>query len=111
MEHGVAFERVVEGTELTAADIADQRALIPFNAACRLIDRAVTLTGYRRLGLDLGLLGDHGSLGVVGELIAQAPTLGDALFDFVRHQHRNSRGARGVHAAQGDSIHLGLQHL
>lgn len=105
--HGVEFERVVEGTELTAATVADPDALISFRAACGIIDRAVALTGRPQLGLELGLLGDHGSLGVVGRLIAEAPTLGEALYDFVRNQHRNSRGAVVFLLPQGDSVHLG----
>ena len=44
------------------------------------------------MGLEIGKLIRTPALGLVGELMRNAPTLGEALIDFASYHHRNSRG-------------------
>ncbi|SHF75824.1 Helix-turn-helix domain-containing protein [Kaistia soli DSM 19436] len=104
---GLTLDLAAEGTGVDATQLADPNAIIPFRAACRLIQRSVLLTGCRDIGLQVGILHDFRSLGVVGQLIQHAPTLGEAMLDFVRNQHRNSRGAVVYLMPQGDAFNLG----
>ena len=105
--HGVALEAVIENAGIDAAVLADVDAMIPFATACRLLDRAAKLTGVGHIGLELGLRYDHMILGMVGALMANAPTMGDSFRDFVRIQYRNSRGAVVFLVRQDDHVHLG----
>ncbi|MBZ9936781.1 AraC family transcriptional regulator [Mesorhizobium sp. BR1-1-16] len=105
--YGVALDIAAEGTGVDPALLVDQNAIIPFRAACRLIQRAALLSGCRDIGLQIGMLHDFRSLGVVGQLMQHAPTLGDAILDFVRNQHRNSRGAVVYLMQLGDAFNLG----
>lgn len=92
-EFGVSLERAVQGLDIGVGAFDDADALISFAAAGQLLDRCAQLTDCAHFGLLVGSRHDHDALGIIGRLMANAPTLGDALFDFVAHQHRNSRGA------------------
>jgi len=105
--HGVPMDAVVEGSGIEAEVFSNRDSVAPFVAICRVMDRAAKLTGQRHIGLEIGLAQDHRALGTVGQLVAHAPTLGEAIHDFVRNQHRNSRGAVTFLMPQGDGFHLG----
>ncbi len=105
--HGVSMDAVVEGSGIEAEVFSNRDGVAPFVAICQVMERAVKLTGRRHLGLDIGLAQDHRALGTVGQFVAHAPTLGEAIRDFVRNQHRNSRGAVTFLMPQGDGFHLG----
>ncbi len=105
--YGITLDTAAAGTGIDPALLSNPDAAIPFRAATRLIQQAARLTGYRSIGLEIGMLNDHRALGIVGQLLQQAPTLGEALFDFVRNQHRNSRGAVVYLMPQGDAFNLG----
>ncbi len=105
--YGITLDMAVAGTGVDPAVLTNPDAAIPFGAAIKLLGQAARLTGSRSIGLEIGMLSDHRALGVVGQLIQQAPTLGDALFDFVRNQHRNSRGAVVYLMPLGDTFTLG----
>ncbi|WP_139282555.1 AraC family transcriptional regulator [Pseudoxanthobacter soli] len=73
-------------------------ALVPdarfaFSALVGLLERSAILARCPHLGLLVGARTDHGSLGIVGEMMACAPTLGDAFRDYVGVQIGYSRGA------------------
>jgi AraC-like DNA-binding protein len=105
--HGVSMDAVVEGSGIGADVFSNRDSVTPFVAICQVMDQAVKLTGQRHLGLEIGLAQDHRALGTVGQFVAHAPTLGEAIHDFVRNQHRNSRGAVTFLMPQGDGFHLG----
>ncbi len=103
----VTLDAAAAGTGIDPAMLGQAGGAIPFRAAVRLLRQSARLTGSPSIGLEIGLLNDHRTLGVVGQLIQQAPTLGEALFDFVRNQHRNSRGAVVYLMPQGEAFNLG----
>jgi AraC-like DNA-binding protein len=65
---------------------------IPFTAAAKLLQVGAMRTGCAHFGLLLGQRSDTRSLGVVGNLMRNAPTLGRALQDLVENLHRYVRG-------------------
>ena len=65
---------------------------IPFTAAGKLLQAGGVRTGCAHFGLLLGQRSDTRSLGLVGRLMRNAPTLGRALQDLVDNQHRYDRG-------------------
>lgn len=71
--------------------VADAR--FPYPSLVGLIERSAQLASCPHLGLLLGARNDHRALGVIGEMMACAPTLGDALRDYVGLQIGYSRGA------------------
>ena len=84
---------------------------IPFAAAGKLLQVGAMRTGCAHFGLLLGQRSDTRSLGLVGDLMRNAPTLGRALQDLVENLHRYVRGGvwylavrRGV-AFIGYAIH------
>ncbi len=71
----------------------DPENSMPFTAAGSFLQAAATRTGCAHFGLLVGQRGDTRSLGLVGQLMRNAPTLGRALQDLVDNQHRYVRGA------------------
>jgi AraC-like DNA-binding protein len=65
---------------------------IPFTAAGKLLQAGGVRTGCAHFGLLLGQRSDTRSLGLVGRLMRNAPTLGRALQDLVDNQYRFDRG-------------------
>lgn len=72
-------------------------AWLPYGMLVALLDRGAEATRQPEFGLRVGLANDHRCLGIVGELMAAAATLGQALRDYV-----------GVHAglSTGGSAYL-----
>src|SRR4051794_9102087 len=91
-EFNVDVEDVLSGTQIGNQDLVADR-FIPFSAALLLLERASVLTGCPHFGLLLGSRHDHTILGLIGQLMSHAPTLRQALLDFVGWQMGNSRGA------------------
>jgi hypothetical protein len=58
-------------------------------------------------GLLIGEQSTNGTLGLVGQLMAEAPTLAAALSDFVSHQHRHANGGVAYLLRYGDRAFLG----
>ena len=71
----------------------DPEASIPYAAMGRLLAVAAEQTQCPHFGLELGKKIDIASLGLVGQLMRNAPTLGAALLDLASHQHRNAHGS------------------
>jgi AraC-like DNA-binding protein len=65
---------------------------IPFTAAGKLLRTGAVRTGCAHFGLLLGQRSDTRSLGLVGSLMRNAPTLGRALHDLIDNQYRFDRG-------------------
>lgn len=91
-ERGVDPQALAADAGIALADLADREARIPFPAACRLLALGAERTGCAHFGLLVGGANGAASLGVVGQLVRQAPTWGRALLDLVENQHRYVRG-------------------
>lgn len=85
---------------------ADRR--VPFDQALGLLDRAARAAGRPDLGLLIGLANDHHCLDQVGLLMDCAPTLGEALYDYVRVHSGLSRAACAYLLPMGDCVLFGL---
>jgi AraC-like DNA-binding protein len=96
-----------EGTGLTASDLRADH-FIPFSLFTQLLDIAASTTGRPDISLLLGLRQAPESIGPIGRLMSYAPTLGDALTDFVSFQIANSRGAASYLHRMGDDFALGI---
>lgn len=80
---------------------------IPYKSMGHLLQVASSTARCPHLGLLLGGQIRTASLGLVGELIRHAPTLGVALEDFAAHQHHNSRGSVVYLQAERQQVSLG----
>jgi AraC-like DNA-binding protein len=97
----------VGGVSLTA--LSDPNALIPFSRFAALFEEARSLTGCPNIGLLLGTRGSYRMMGLMGQYMANAPTLGVAMTDVVSHQHRYSRGARPYVVTFGEDVVFGYR--
>lgn len=79
------------GLELSLLDDPENR--ISFHALGLLLDICASATGRPDFGLLVGTRGGLKSVGVVGQLMRNAPTLGQALFDICANQQRYISGA------------------
>jgi AraC-like DNA-binding protein len=71
----------------------DPENRIPFHALGSLLETCAMATGRADFGLLLGARGGTKSLGVIGQLMRNAPTLGRAIFDLCGNQQRYISGA------------------
>jgi AraC-like DNA-binding protein len=106
-ELGGSTEQVFAGSGLAASELRPDR-YISMSLFVELLQRAVTTTGRSDFALQLGLRQTPLSLGPVGKLMTLAPTLGEALSDFVSFQISNSRGAAVYLHRMGDDFALGI---
>lgn len=98
---------VFAGTGLAPADLQPSR-FISLALFVELLERAAIATARPDFALQLGLRQSPSSLGPVGRVMALAPTLGDALADFVGFQIGNSRGAAVYLHRMGDDFAFGI---
>ena len=106
-EMGGQPEEVFAGTGMAPAELRAD-GYIPLVLFVELLERAVTVTGRADFALQLGLRQTASSLGPVGRLMSLAPTLGEALSDFVSFQINNSRAAAVYLNRVGDDFAFGI---
>ncbi|PZQ79070.1 MAG: hypothetical protein DI549_21205 [Ancylobacter novellus] len=105
-EFGVSLDEAFAGSGIAPAELApDARFGYPTLAA--LLERSAVLARCPHLGLLVGARNDHRALGLIGEMMASAPTLGDAFRDYVDLQIGYSRGAVVYLQNAGDHILVG----
>ncbi|MFK8250096.1 AraC family transcriptional regulator [Ancylobacter terrae] len=92
---------------LALSDLADREGQIPFTAACRLMQAGSEHARCPHFGLLVGQRNASESLGIVGRLMRNAPTLGRALLDLAENQHRYVRGAAPYVIVRGDLVWTG----
>ncbi len=95
------------GSGLAPSDLRADH-FIPLSLFAQLLDRAASVTGRPDFALLLGLRQSRDSLGPVGLIMSFAPTLGEALADFVSFQIDNSRGGAAYLHRMGDDFALGF---
>jgi AraC-like DNA-binding protein len=78
---------------LSADALDNPEATIPYAAMGHLLELAADKTQCPHFGLLIGERIGTASLGLVGELMRNAPTLGVALQDLATHQHRDAHGS------------------
>ncbi len=66
--------------------------IIPYIAMGRVVELAANSAKCPQIGLLIGQQIRTAALGVLGQLMQNAPTLGVALQDFANHHHRNAHG-------------------
>jgi len=81
--------------------------LIAFATLGSLLRVCVARTGCQHFGLLVGGAARISSLGLVGLLVQQSPSVGAALRDLVRHLHLQDRGAVPTLSLHGGSAMLG----
>ncbi len=80
-KHGIEIE-----------DFADLDRPLPFANVVRLLDECARVTGEGAFGFKLGLRARIEHLGIIGELVRHAPTLGRAVRAHIENHHRVARG-------------------
>ncbi len=80
---------------------------IPYEGALRLLNEAAVRTHCPHIGLLLGRMWRVSDLGLLGELVRHAPTVGAALQEFVVHHHLNSEGTLAFVVDRGSAVDLG----
>ena len=103
---GVEPSEVFSGLQIAEADLVPGN-LVPYSEVVALLARAAEATGRQTFGLELGEGHDHLALGVLGQLMANAPTLGAALQDYVSMQMALSRAAASYLYRAGDTYVFG----
>lgn len=91
-----------------APDALQANDFIPVALFLQILDRAASVTGRQDVALLLGLRQSPDKLGPLGRLMSLAPTLGQALGDFVSLQIANSRGASVYLHRMGEEFAFGI---
>jgi AraC-like DNA-binding protein len=110
-EFGIDPESVLAAVRLEPAALEDPEGVIPYSAMGRLIEACAIRSGCHHFGLLVGQRAGTLSLGLIGDLMRHAPTLGVAFRDLVRHQHRHSHGSVVYLLDHGDSVLFGYAIL
>lgn len=84
---------VLAAAGLSGTALDDPEGTIPYAAMGLLAEAAAERTRCPHFGLEVGKQIRTTTLGLVGELMRNAPTLGAALLDYAAHQHRNAHGS------------------
>ncbi len=106
-ELGVDPRDACAGLSIAPDDLTPD-AMISFAEAMQLLANCERVTGLEHFGLMLGARRDHLSLGPIGQVMHVAPTLGDAIRDFIRVQVGFSRGATAYSYPIDGSVTLGF---
>ena len=106
-ELGFDAREAFSGLAIGPEDLEPDK-LIAFHECLMLLVNCARVSGLDHFGLTLGARFDHLSLGVVGRVMGCAPTLGDALGDYVRVQVGLSRGATAYLCPLDDCFALGF---
>ena len=91
-QHFVKPESVLTAAGLDLNALANPENTIPYAGMGLLLEVAAARTACPHFGLEIGERVHTATLGVVGELMRNAPTIGEAICDFSKHQHRNAHG-------------------
>ena len=89
---GVDPREVLASAGLSPHALDDPDGTIPYKAMGLLAKASCKRTGHPNFGLDIGREVRTATLGVLGELMRNSPTLRTALQDFALHQHRHAHG-------------------
>jgi AraC-like DNA-binding protein len=103
-ELGADPVEVFAGLSLRPADLVLGN-LVPYTEIYRLLARSAEITDCPHFGLLLGAKHDHRSFGILGEVMANMPSLGEALREYVSWQIGYSHaGAAYLYRAGKDFV-------
>ena len=108
-DHGVDPDLLASKAGVCPVALRDPDSLIPFPRFTALFEEARSLTHCPHIGLLLGRRGSHGLLGLMGEYMANAPTVGVAMSDVASHQQRYARGAMPYVIATPEEVIFGYR--
>ena len=91
--HGCDPATILEGTGLAPSAFDDADLRIPYATGGTLLARCCAATGLPHFGLLIGARFDLAMLGVLGQLVGNSPSVGEAVRQLVRHLHLHDRGA------------------
>ncbi len=100
---GVDPAPIIAAAGLAPEVFDDPSNRIPYEGALRLLNEAAERTRCPHIGLLIGRMWRTSDLGLLGELVRHAPTVGAALQEFVVNHHLNSEGALAF-VVQRDSV-------
>jgi AraC-like DNA-binding protein len=106
-ELGIDPATVFAGSGLDPATLSPSTHA-PLGATLALLERAARAADCAHIGLLTGLRFNMAHHGAIGELMRTAPTLRDALADYVSWQHGYSTGAIVYLVRLGDELALGF---
>ena len=92
---------------LTRTALADSDSRIPYVSIVALLEAAAKDTGCAHFGLLAGRMWHLADLGIVGELVASARNVGEALEMLTVHQQLNSRGGLAFMLQRAGMVDLG----
>jgi AraC-like DNA-binding protein len=92
-EFGVQPRRAFDRAGVDPAALDDPEHRLPLEAVGRLLRECVELTGCPHFGLLVGERAELTVFGVLGYLVRNCPTVGDALRNLVRYLYVHDRGA------------------
>jgi AraC-like DNA-binding protein len=101
-EFGANPEAVLRAAGLPANALEDPEGGLTFPEVGRLLQACVAATGCEHFGHLFASRCDTTSLALIGALMRNAPTVGDAIMDLCTNQVRYIRGAVTYLAVQGD---------
>lgn len=104
---GIDAEEVLAAAGLPEQALDDASSRIPYAAVLRLLAECAAQTCTPHFGLLAGQAWRLQDLGLLGELMRHAPTVGDALRTMVACQQLNALGGAPVLLEQGDTVELG----
>jgi AraC-like DNA-binding protein len=91
-EFGAEPEPILFRNGFGLEDFVDPDRPLPFARLVRLLDDCARTTGAGQFGLVLGLKAQTKHLGIIGDMLRNAPSLGRAIRSFVENHHRYVRG-------------------
>jgi len=106
-ELGVDPAPVLEQAGLDAGALQDAELRVPYTAIGDLFRIAAHRTRCPHIGLLFGRMWHLSDLGLLGELVDNSPTVGDALRTLTVYQHLNSGGGLSFLLPRGDVVDLG----
>jgi AraC-like DNA-binding protein len=89
---GADPSEVLAASGLRSSALDNPEGTIPYHAMGLLVEASCERTGRHHIGLDIGREIRTSTLGVLGELMRNSPTLRVGLQDFALHQHRHAHG-------------------
>ncbi len=104
---GVDPAPVLAAAGLQARALDDAGSRIPYLGVLRLLAECTARTRTPHFGLLAGQAWRLQDLGLLGELMRHAPTVGDALRTMVAYQQLNALGGAPVLLELGDTVQLG----
>jgi AraC-like DNA-binding protein len=99
--------KVIASTGLEPKILDDAENAVSFSDAGRLLQACVTATRCSYFGLMVGQRSGTEDLGLVGQLMRNAPTLGDAIYDVCVNQQRYVKGSVVYLSIQGEVAYWG----